>query len=615
MTMAAQVAGGDLLLLQGQIKRDPEGYREEFLLQYRHYRACLGIFSLKPNADSKEFGDLVMFLSHVAPCFPADLPQFPQELMGLLDEHVDNLHSSLRRVLVQALILLRNRQVVGPAELLPFLFRLFRCSDKGLRRLLFAHIVHDIRRLNQKHRDDRVNRPLQNFLYTMLQDENEAAAKKSLAVLIELYRRKVWTDAKTVNVISTACFHPSPRIMVGALKFFMGSEEVEDESDGDDDDGGKGGASGAVVVDRESIYKGFAEKLFSRLRDSNDRFEVKVMMMNPHQRDVTHLLATAVQACHDQVPPDAVEPLMKQLVNHFVHDRARPELMTEALLRDLALYKKAREKPVASAARSIIALFREMAPSLLEKRDRGRGADLSARPKAFGETHVAEGVPGAELLQELSDDDEDSESGSEGKEEEEEEEDEEGEEEVMALGEGEGTEGREGGEGDGLDSDDDEGVDEEGEDEEADSSDSEMAEISEGESADEGEDEEDDEGGEKEKEGRGARTGGLPGDGDGTEEAGTSAGAGGGAEEGGPTGELSLRALRKMEAASHPQEAPPGDADGFLSTEDFQHIRRMQATAALEKAASSSPLPRLPASPFFADTCHGPDVDFPWTCR
>lgn len=28
-----------------------------------------------------------------------------------------------------------------------------------------------------------------------------------------------------------------------------------------------------------------------------------------------------------QVPPDAVEPLFKQIVNQFVHDRSRPEVI------------------------------------------------------------------------------------------------------------------------------------------------------------------------------------------------------------------------------------------------------------------------------------------------
>ena len=33
-----------------------------------------------------------------------------------------------------------------------------------------------------------------------------------------------------------------------------------------------------------------------------------------------------------QVPPDAVEPLFKQIVNHFVHDRSRPEVRNSELL-------------------------------------------------------------------------------------------------------------------------------------------------------------------------------------------------------------------------------------------------------------------------------------------
>ena len=92
------------------------------------------------------------------------------------------------------------------------------------------------------------------------------------------------------------------------------------------------------------------------------------------------------------MPPDALEPLLKQLVNQFVHDRARPEVvavgintvreiclrcplvMHADLLQDLAQYKRARDKPVAVAARALISLFRELAPGMLEKKDRGKGA-------------------------------------------------------------------------------------------------------------------------------------------------------------------------------------------------------------------------------------------------
>lgn len=37
------------------------------------------------------------------------------------------------------------------------------------------------------------------------QDEHSIAAKRSLEAMVELYRRRVWTDARTVNVIASAC--------------------------------------------------------------------------------------------------------------------------------------------------------------------------------------------------------------------------------------------------------------------------------------------------------------------------------------------------------------------------------------------------------------------------
>ena len=42
---------------------------------------------------------------------------------------------------------------------------------------------------------------MQNFMYRVLAGDNEAAAKKSLAVCTELWRRRVWHDDRTVNVI------------------------------------------------------------------------------------------------------------------------------------------------------------------------------------------------------------------------------------------------------------------------------------------------------------------------------------------------------------------------------------------------------------------------------
>ncbi|CAI7808189.1 unnamed protein product [Closterium sp. NIES-54] len=688
---AASAALGDLLLLQGQAKRDPEGYREEFERQHRHYRALLAVFSLKPHAESKEFGDLVMFLAQLAPFYRSTMGGFPGEVMGLLQSHVDVLHPMLRRQLAHALILLRNRQLLGPTDLIPHFFRLFRCPDKALRKLVFSHIVNDIRRLNQKHRHEGVNRPIQNMLFSLVQEENEMAAKKSLAVLIELYRRKVWTDARTVNVIATACLHPCTRIMVGALKFFMGADRQgegedgsSDEEEDEDEKKNRSKENSALALDRKTVYtayhkgtpaskrkkqaklkrvmkglrkqqravmggggegtgegegnmhfaalhllhdpQGFAEKLLSRVSKCNEKFEVKLLMLNvvsrvigthrllllnfypflqrylmPHQRDVTHLLAIAVQACHDLVPPDAVESMVKQIVNLFVHDRARPEViavglnavrevcarmplvMGEELLQDLAMYKKAREKAVAAAARSIISLFREVNPSLLQRKDRGKPgkAGEAVQPVAFGHVAVSDHVPGIELLGipeeegdgEEGESEEGSDEGSEG--ESEEEGGEESEEEVEGIDE-EMEEGEEGEEGEEVEGD----SDEEG------SSGSEEVES-------EGEEEEEEEGEEEEEEMEQDR----PGISRKRKAEGEASGDGKRKREGPVKVEVaSLRQLKRLaaqgegkageeaagEKAGEKVEGEEEEKDGFLSTEDFRKIRRMQAKQAAE---------------------------------
>ncbi len=68
-------------------------------------------------------------------------------------------------------------------------------------------------------------------------------------------------------------------------------------------------------------------------------------------------------------------------------------------VQDLVLYKKFRNKEVAAAARGLIGLFRELNPSMLEKKDRGRGADLEAAPLSYGASRVQSRVEGAQLLQ------------------------------------------------------------------------------------------------------------------------------------------------------------------------------------------------------------------------
>ncbi|KAH7622813.1 hypothetical protein Ndes2526B_g02092 [Nannochloris sp. 'desiccata'] len=484
--------GADLLNLQGNIKRDPKGYADEFGLQWRHYKASLQLFLLSPAQGSTEFQDLVTFLSHAVGCYPEETADFATDLMELLEKHGPLLDPSLRTSLVKALILLRNKRQLGASELLPLLFKLFRLQDKALRQLVFRHVTSDIKAANKNGRANNLNRSTQSFLYSVLADEHEGTAKRGLAVLIEMWRRHVWRDARTVNVIASAVFHKSPRVMLASLKFFLGQDIAEDEgdSDNDDNDGEKKAATGPSKEDVYKAFKkgtvsskkkkqkklqramtavrkankkeegggqasfaalqllhdpqGFAEKLLVRLRTGNERFETRLAMMTvlsraigvhkllvlnfypflqkyiaPSQKEVTTVLAALVQGCHEVVPPDVLAPVLRQLVDQFVHDKARPEVMTvgiktvreicvraplvmtQELLQDLVEYKKFRDKEVSTAARGLLGLFRELAPGMLKKRDRGRGADGGILvPGEYGQARIADTIEGLDLLEE-----------------------------------------------------------------------------------------------------------------------------------------------------------------------------------------------------------------------
>ncbi|TFK01519.1 Protein SDA1-like protein [Platysternon megacephalum] len=377
--------------LQNLIKRDPPAYTEEFLQQYRHYQSNVEIFKLQPDKSSKELAELVIFLAQVGHCYPEHLVDFPQQLKELLSYNHTVLDADLRMTFCKALILLRNKNLINPTSLLELFFELLRCHDKLLRKTLYTHIVTDIKNINAKHKNNKVNTTLQNFMYTMLRDSNPTAAKISLDVMIELYRRNIWNDAKTVNVITTACFSKVTKILVAGLKFFLGKDEDEKrESDSGSEDEGPTARDLTVryatgkkttkhkkklekamkvlkkhkkkrkpeVFNFSAIHlihdpQDFAEKLLKQLETSKERFEVKMMLMDlisrlvgihelflfnfypfvqrfmqPHQREVTKILLFAAQASHQLVPPEIIQSVLMTIANNFVTDKNSGEVMT-----------------------------------------------------------------------------------------------------------------------------------------------------------------------------------------------------------------------------------------------------------------------------------------------
>ena len=48
-----------------------------------------------------------------------------------------------------------------------------------------------------------------------------------------MYKKNIWNDEKTVNVISAACFHKHQKVQSRAISFFLGQDQKE-EKDGNE---------------------------------------------------------------------------------------------------------------------------------------------------------------------------------------------------------------------------------------------------------------------------------------------------------------------------------------------------------------------------------------------
>ncbi|XP_063983452.1 protein SDA1 homolog [Diachasmimorpha longicaudata] len=306
--------------LQNLIKRDPESYKEEFSQQYNHYKSTLEVFRLTPDKFNKSLDELLMFLAQVAHCYSDELVTYPQEIVDILKTHNTVLDNDMRMTFCKTLILLRNKGLLEPTVLLSLFFELLKCQDKALRQFLQTHIITDIKSINSKQKNTRVNTNLQNFMFTMLKDTNARAAKMSADIMIELYNKNVWNDSKTVNVLATGCFSKITKVMVACLKFFLGTDPEDgknsDDSDSEDDTPNvkdvlmankvnkktkkrekqlkkvkqlfvksKKNKSKAPQFNFSALHlvhdpQGLAERLFKQLDKNNDRFEIKLMTLD-----------------------------------------------------------------------------------------------------------------------------------------------------------------------------------------------------------------------------------------------------------------------------------------------------------------------------------------------
>lgn len=279
----------------------------------------------------------------------------------------------------------------------------------------------------------------------MIKDPDEKAAKLSIQVMIELFKKRVWNDENTVNVISEGCMHRKSTLAVAACKFFLvqifevaTKEEDDDESDDEDihkimeQAKAKGmkhskKRQGKLETALKSLKRKekrrsrrsfidflpvdmiknpaeLGEKLFDRLKKQNDRFEVKLVIMkmlarvigrhklmilgfytyiskyiNPHQKEVSDILAVFCEGTHENIPAEEIHPVMDKIIDLYISEQVannniciainavreicmrNHEALREDQLHHVANFRM-RHKSIGAAVKSLINLYRDINP-------------------------------------------------------------------------------------------------------------------------------------------------------------------------------------------------------------------------------------------------------------
>jgi protein SDA1 len=345
---------------------------------------------------------------------------------------------------------------------------------------------------------------------------SELETRAMASLVCGLYKRRDWTDDFTVNSMMVAlCRSEDPKVASAAMHVFLGEstfaaallellpsehskkkKNPAEESDGEED-GSKRSKKSKTPTDSvcdftaiDSIVEpyGFAESLLKRATDTGSKqqttFEFRLLALRvvarlvyrrelvlpnlypflekylyPSNRHVTKVLACLAQASHPQVPPEEMASVVRHVLDNFVSDHCRPEVITVGLnalrgvceraplcltkdqLMDIVHYRFLKtSKSVMGAAKAILNLYRDTYPELLHRNVRGKEASMAVQRgetkhvPQFGEFSVSADVDGIDLLvaakkrKRVEEEEEEEEEGDEEEEEEEEECDEEGEE-------------------------------------------------------------------------------------------------------------------------------------------------------------------------------------------
>ena len=460
---------------QDRVKRDKESYKEEFLKILKKFSEQFTIFLFEPSRKIKGFKELLMFFAHLSHLFKSETEFIPKGLCKVISENYLTIPHEVRLTIVDSLSIMCKSGILSLLEVIPLFFNLMRCQDKILRKRLTDYIISALTKVNEKHKNVNINKNIQNFCEKLLEDPNKKLARKTLNIIVNLYQKKIWNDARTINMLANiAVTAKDIKISSAACQFFLSEYNVEQGDSSDEEDLeelknkykllGKGYSqktkkrkeklkqlmksiekkeernkkintvSNFLPIDQLNDPLTFAEKLFHLMNSFqsgnfshkliilrllgrilgrhrliiNNFFNSMIPLIKTDQKDLSIILASIIEATHDQIPPIELESLIKKLFDFFISDVLPPHHITLGLNTLFGIMERCpycidekyfdvcdelrnyKNKSVANAARAVCNLYKEH--SNKNGIESGYG---------FGEAKLNDTIDGIELLKKL----------------------------------------------------------------------------------------------------------------------------------------------------------------------------------------------------------------------
>lgn len=199
--------------MENFVFRFPADHVEQIQESYQEFLSLLQLYADQPHEINKRFEKLLYDLSHVIHHHPF-AKEFADNLFSFLETHPESLRGDIRLQLVQAIIVLHNKEVIDTITAIEHLIPLFRLNDKTTRRCIYGHFINRI----PFHQTTSTKHALQKFISN---EYDSRVCFKTLQLIVDIFYKENKEDMKTINFIARCLNSNDSRIINIIVSFFL----------------------------------------------------------------------------------------------------------------------------------------------------------------------------------------------------------------------------------------------------------------------------------------------------------------------------------------------------------------------------------------------------------